>query len=139
MEAAERDSTQDWLLPEAAAPPLLGELELRIDEALVIARASEAAVRLVGETAIDAARQARRAAELAERASESALSASRAVAASPPVGSRRPDAEAPPGDASLRGFSERADRVVARLQALERLPARARPASVATGRRRPGG
>jgi hypothetical protein len=163
MEGSERDNTQDWLLPEGAAPPLLGELELRIDEALAIARASEAAVGVVGEAAIDAAKQARRAAELAERASEAALGASRAAVARQPVGTSQPStaspsgvifgpaplaplpevassapASSPLGDASLRRFSERADRVVARLRALERLP-RAGTSSAAAGHRRPGG
>ncbi len=127
MEGAERDSTRDWLLPEGSAPPLLSDLEQRIDEALVVARASEKAVMAVGDAALDAAQQARRAAELAERASAAALSANPPEAAGPPV------------DAALRGFSERADRVVARLRALERLPRRARPANAAAGRRRFGG
>jgi len=127
MEGSERDRTEDWLLPAEKAPPLLGELELRIDEALTIARASEEAVTLVGAAAIDAAKQAVRAAELAERASAAALDASRAAFAGPPE------------DASLRSFSERADRVVARLRALERLPGRPRASSAAAGRRRPGG
>ena len=52
--------------PRGTVPPLLSELEARIDEALVIARASEEGVREVGEMALDAARQARRAAEAAE-------------------------------------------------------------------------
>jgi hypothetical protein len=142
MEGTERDSTEEWLLPEGAGPPLLNELELRIDEALAIARASEQAVQVVGDAAIDAAKQARRAAELAERASVSALEASRSAAAgaaevhperTPPRPSGRP------GDPSLRGFSERADRVVARLRALERLPVRARASTAAAGHRRPGG
>ncbi len=127
MEGAERDSTHDWLLPEGARPPLLGELEQRIDEAVVIARSSERAAIAVGDAALDAAQQARRAADLAERASEAALQAGEAasiVAAE---------------DVSLRGFSERADRVVARLRALERRSRRGRPASAAAGRRRPGG
>jgi hypothetical protein len=108
MESAERDSTQDWLLPEGSAPPLLKDLELRIDEALAIARASEQAVGAVGEAAIDAARQAHRAAELAERASAAALAASQPAATTVST----------PEDPSLRGFSERADRVVARLRAV---------------------
>src|SRR4051794_28950918 len=124
MEASERDDTQDWLLPAAAAPPLLSELEGRIDEALIVAKASEKAVMAVGEAALDAAQQARRAADLAERASIAALSAQ-----APP----------PADDPALRGFSERADRVVARLRALERRPLRSRPTSAAAGRRRPGG
>jgi hypothetical protein len=175
MEGTERDSTQDWLLPEGSAPPLLADLELRIDEALAIARASEEAVGAVGAAAIDAAKQARRAAEMAERASEVALRVSRgrtqrasgevgqAALASPseshgsaaPAG---PSEEAgrdaapitpetpgsvvpagPAGDASLRNFSERADRVVARLRALQRLPRRPPGSSAAAGHRRPGG
>lgn len=106
MEGAERDNTQDWLLPEGAAPPLLSELEQRIDQALVIAKASERAVMAVGDAALDAAQQARRAADLAERASAVALSA------------WPPAPERPPEDVALRRFSERADRVVARLRAV---------------------
>lgn len=124
MERAERDSTQDWLLPAGSAPPLLRELELRIDEAVVIARASEEAVREVGDAAIDAARQARRAAELAERASEVALEASR------DTGSGTVE------EAGLRDFSERADRVSARLRALQRRPAPSGIASAGAARRR---
>jgi hypothetical protein len=132
MEAAERDSTQDWLLPEGSAPPLLSELERRIDEALVIAKASEKAVVEVGAVALDAAQQARRAAEIAERATAAALSATPPVASSPsPV--------KPSEDVALRSFSERADRVVARLRALERRPRWGRPASAGAAPRRPGG
>src|SRR5260221_14064563 len=97
MEGAERDSTRDWLLPEGSAPPLLSDLEQRIDEALVVARASEKAVMAGGDAALDAAQQAPRAAEPAQRASPAALSAN------------PPEAPGPPGDAALRGFSERAD------------------------------
>lgn len=116
MEGSERDDTQDWVLPEAAVPPLLSELEERIDEALIIAKASEKAAIEIGDAALDAAAQARRAADLAERASEAALSASPAPAP--------PQAQLPAQDEDpvLRSFSERADRVVARLRALERLP-----------------
>jgi hypothetical protein len=117
MEASERDSTRDWLLPGQSRPPLIGELEDRIDEALATARASEAAVMTVGAAALDAAEQARRAAELAERAS-AAMLAERA-----PRAARRPTVLRPaprPGseDHSLRAFSARADRVVARLREL---------------------
>ncbi|HEX6666448.1 MAG TPA: hypothetical protein VF081_07625 [Solirubrobacterales bacterium] len=144
MEASERDSTQDWLVPANAAPPLLGELELKADQALAIARASEEAVGAVGEVALDAARQARRAAELAETASVAALEASRAVAegvaatpepdtpASADLGAGDDNGHATPQheqgakvpfrrvdpDDSLRRFNERADRVAARLLAL---------------------
>jgi len=140
MEGAERDSTQDWLVPAGAAPPLLSELELKVDAALAIAKASEAGVSAVGEAALDAARQARRAAELAESASAVALEASRAVHAAPPVEAApspplepegAPGAGAPPApelepaasagpdlDGGLLRFTERADRVSARLRAL---------------------
>jgi hypothetical protein len=113
MEGAERDHTQDWLLPDRAAPPLLSELEGRIDEALIIAKASEQAVMAVGDAALDAAQQARRAAELAERAAEAALNATPAPSAYfTPVGGAAHE------DVALRNFSERADRVVARLRAV---------------------
>lgn len=139
MEATERDSTQDWLLPEGAAPPLMSELALRVDEALAIARASEQAVKVVGDAAIDAARQALRAAELAERVSATVLEANRAAATRPREDARGTAVIGVPEDASLRRFSERADRVVARLRALEGLPRRVRTSSAAAGHRRPGG
>jgi hypothetical protein len=118
MDAAERDSTQDWLLPGHSAPPLLSELELRIDEALATAQASEAAVMTVGAAALDAAEQARRAARLAERASAAALGVQERMTSSSAAAPLREDD-------SLRGFSERADRVIARLRELERPPLRA--------------
>lgn len=137
MEGAERDSTEDWLVPAGAAPPLLGELELKVDEALAIARASEEGVGAVGEVALDAARQARRAAELAESASEAAWEARRAVAggvaptasapraampeadeSEPAVGEAGNGSRVPAGDEQLRHFVERADRVAARLRAV---------------------
>ena len=113
MEGAERDDTQDWLLPESATPPLLSELEGRIDEALIVAKASEKAVMAVGDAALDAAQQARRAAEMAERAAEAALAASPAPPVAPHSVSATPDE-----DTALRNFSERADRIVARLRAV---------------------
>ncbi|HEY1356354.1 MAG TPA: hypothetical protein VGF09_08560 [Solirubrobacterales bacterium] len=73
MQEPERDTTRDWVLPDDARPPLVSELVERIDEALATARASEAAVMTVGAAAIDAAEQAKRAAELAERASAAML------------------------------------------------------------------
>jgi hypothetical protein len=127
VEGAERDSTQDWLLPESKAPPRLGELELRVDEALAIARSCEQAVNVVGDAALEAARQARRAAELAESASAVALDASRAVQATPagPAAMAAPAAvPAHAGTAEddlMRRFNERADRVMTRLRALERI------------------
>jgi hypothetical protein len=105
--------------------PLVSELEARIDEAVVIARASEEGVREVGEMALDAARQARRAAEAAESASATAAAA---VSARPEgklsflVDPRSPGPNRPrPGrdaEARLRSFNERADRLLARVQAV---------------------
>lgn len=111
MNDYERDSAEDWLLPQHRRPPLLGELVERIDEALATARASEAAVMTVGAAALDAAEQARRAAELAERAS-AAIDRNGATVASAP----RSD------DAGMGDFTARADRVAERLQRLQRLP-----------------
>ncbi len=126
MTAASGDSTEDWLLPEHSRPPLIGELERRVELALTMARASEAAVVTVGAAAISAAEQAERAAGLAEEASASALEAQDRVAAmvvapapsfSPPAESKR-DAD----DDSLSDFSARADRLVERLRRLQRVP-----------------
>lgn len=104
-----RASAEDWALPERTRPPLLGELVERIDEALATARASEAAVMIVGAAALDAAEQARRAAELAERASRA----------------MNGNGQAPislPEDSGMGDFTARADRVAERLQRLQRLP-----------------
>jgi hypothetical protein len=117
MEASERDSTRDWLLPGQSRPPLIGELEDRIDEALATARASEAAVMTVGAAALDAAEQARRAAELAERASAAILADRGSPAGRRPT-PLRSALRSGPEDDSLRAFSDRADRVVARLRQL---------------------
>ncbi len=125
MPGAERDSTQDWLLPGHRMPPTIVELEERIDEALATARASEVAVMTVGSAALGAAEQARRAAELAERAAGTAASLASGVQRrdrgreelpTPP-----PSASAS-GKDSMRDFSERADRLVERLQQIQRLP-----------------
>ncbi len=125
MDGAATDSTQDWLLPEHSRPPLIGELEQKIEEALATARVSEAAVMTVGAAALDAAEQARRAAELAERASRAAFEPIEAVASPPPATVPEP---------SLGAFSERADRLVARLRRLQQLPPGAPAASAAAGR-----
>ncbi len=133
MEGSNGDATQDWLLPEHSRPPLIGELERRVDEAIATARASEEAVMTVGAAALDAAEQARRAAELAEKASVAALDAQGRVAslAVAPVAGR-PERE----DESLSDFSDRADRLVARLRQLQRIPLAAPAASDAAGRPR---
>ncbi len=141
MDAATHDARLNWLLPERSRPPLIGELERRIDEALATARASEAAVMTVGAAALDAAEQARRAAELAERASAMVAGskgpddAPAAVATAATEAAPSPAASRPaPGDASLKDFSERADRLVARLRQLQRIPLAAPAASDAAGR-----
>jgi hypothetical protein len=127
MDATTSETTQDWSLPSGARPPLIGELEERIELALVTARASEAAVMTVGAAALDAAEQARRAAELAERASLAVTKLPLATVAEAPVHGTEgePAAEANPeskGERSLSDFSERADRLVARLRKLQRIP-----------------
>jgi hypothetical protein len=143
MADATAESTQDWLLPEHSRPPLIGELERRVELALTMARASEAAVVTVGAAAISAAEQAERAAGLAEKASATALEAQDRVAAmalapSPSTHSAvAPEEDDSPGgaeeDDSLSDFSARADRLVARLRQLQRVPLPA-PASGAAGR-----
>jgi 2-methylcitrate dehydratase PrpD len=119
MSNRERDSVESWTLPERSRPPLLGDLVERIDEALATARASEAAVMTVGAAALDAADQAKRAADLAERAS-------RGLMASAPVGAGGLDREhGVPGGTPQGGmdsFTARADRVAERLRRLQRLP-----------------
>jgi hypothetical protein len=121
MEPGARDDTADWLLPEQARPPLVGELERRVELALATARASEAAVIEVGAAALDAAKQARRAAELAELASISAFETeTRVNTALAPEPAPRPE----PVDDSLSSFSQRADRLVERLRGLQRIPLR---------------
>jgi predicted nucleic acid-binding protein len=103
MEDGARDSTEEWLLPEEAVPPTIAVLEARIDEAIAIARASEAAAMTVADAAIESATQARRAAELAERATAAALAAG-----------------GPFADARMARFARRADRLGTRLARLQR-------------------
>jgi len=148
MAAATGESTQDWLLPEHSRPPLIGELERRVELALTMARASEAAVVTVGAAAISAAEQAERAAGLAEKASATALEvqdrvATMALAHTPspsPHSTGKPEEDDGPSGApeedSLSDFSARADRLVARLRQLQRVPLPA-PASGAAIRPRP--
>lgn len=123
MEGARRDNTEDWLVPRHAVPTV-GELEARIDEALVIARASEEGVREVGEMALGAARQARRAAEAAEQSARAAVEA--AVQGARPAGPVADETSSSPPQVQFtvrfRSFNERADRVAARLRALQDHP-----------------
>ena len=129
MEESERDSTQDWLLPESSRPPLLGELEARIEEATATARASEAAVTTVGAAAIAAAEQARQAAGIAERAAATALAARRSVSPGGDGEQVAYSAGIDGQDEGLRDFTVRADRIVRRLRDLS-------PASVGAAPRR---
>jgi len=127
MPGAERDSTQDWLLPGHRTPPTVAELQDRIDEALATARASEAAVMTVGAAALDAAEQARRAAELAEQAAGAAAGIASGAQRGARAGGERSKPTPPPAAPgsrpdSMRDFSERADRLVERLQQIQRLP-----------------
>jgi hypothetical protein len=130
MEASTRDSTEDWLLGEDAKPPLLSELVERIEEALDVAYASEAAVESIGSLATEAATRARdalaQATVAAEHAKRSAEIAAEAGAAATEPRTRTPlIIGAPmPEDPSLKKFSDRADRVSARLRALTRIPLR---------------
>jgi hypothetical protein len=96
-----------------------------------VAYASEAAVAAVGDLAVTAAESARNAAQQAHRAAEqahrSAALAEQASASMLEDRRRRTVAGAVPEEESgMRSFSERADRVVARLRALERIPLQGR-------------
>jgi hypothetical protein len=115
VEISARDTTEEWKLPKGAVPPTVAELEARIDEAVAIARASEAAAMVVGAAAIDSAEQARRAADLALRASETAT---RSVA--PTNGARAAGRTAAVEDERMVRFSRRADLLGARFAQLQR-------------------
>ena len=123
----ERDNTSEWVLPAEARPATLAQLEQRVDHALAVARASEAAAREIGAAAIDAAEQARRAAELAERASRGggAAAANGTVPSGDGgelAGGGQPAGESEPSFDSFKHFLERADRVTARLEAIAPVP-----------------
>lgn len=134
IEGTQRDNTEDWIVPRAAVPTI-AELEARIDEALVIARASEEGVREVGEMAIEAAREAKRAADAAEAAAAKAVEPE--PDPEPPVAviETEPEIEEsePRFEDRFRRFSERADRLSGRLR---RLGAPQAGASVGGGRSR---
>jgi hypothetical protein len=119
MPEAERDSTQDWLVPAADRPVTMLELEQRVDVALAVAHSAEAAALEIGAAALDSAKQAQRAADLAERA----VTGQAGNGVEAPVVEN--GVEPPPyrnggghGDERLRLFSERAERVRASLCAL---------------------
>lgn len=118
MPEVERDSTQDWLVPAAARPATMHELEQRVDVALSVARSAEATAVEIGAAAFDAAEQARRAAELAERA-VSGKDAQRPLQVENGAEAPRSRNGFAEEDERLRLFTERADRVMVRLRALE--------------------
>jgi len=120
-EGVARDNTEDWLLAEAARPRSFAELESRVDLALTVAQASEAAVAEVGAAAIEAAEQARQAAELAERAAAVAQAASVATPAPPLPETELQPAVPPtaPEEEWLLSFTHRAERLSARLVRLQ--------------------
>ena len=125
MAAGERDDTSEWVLPPEARPATLAQLEQRIDYAVAVARASEAAALEIGAAAIDAAEQAREAAELAARASAGMVGAAPAAEGSGVErsnGVAEPAAEPEPAPESaydsFKHFLERADRISARLEAI---------------------
>ncbi len=135
------DTADDWLLPEASRPPTVSEMMRRIDEAVERARSSEAAAISVGDAALDAAERARAAVEQAMLAAEQAHSSARLVdrlgAELRGRGEGGPELPAARLDRSAGSFAERADRVVARLQSIGRVPIGAdgahgpvRPASI---------
>jgi hypothetical protein len=122
-----RDDTQDWLLEPEDKPPLLGELVERIEEALEAAHASEAAAAAIGASATDAAARARDAMEQAAAAAEHARRSAELAEMASAAASRpraRPLERGPEEDPSMRSFSDRADRLVNRLRALQRIPLR---------------
>ncbi len=139
MEAAERDTTDEWRIAPGRAPATVAELEGRIDVALATARSAEEAALEIGAASLEAAEQARRAAALAERASASAAraaeSASNAPSAPAPqpvkrhdhgAAPRRPD----PFDERITAFRLRAEKVMIRLQRLEAGAAPGAPSEV---------
>ena len=136
IEGTQRDNTEDWIVPRAAVPTI-AELEARIDEALVIARASEEGVREVGEMAIEAAREAKRAAVAAEAAVARAVESEPEPEfdPDPPMAAIETEPEVeesePRFEVRFRRFSERADRLSGRLRRLGEPPA----AAIAAGGR----
>jgi hypothetical protein len=146
MATEERDETADWLVPEDRRPPTVLQLQQRIDVAVGVARAAEAAALEIGAASLEAAEQARRAAGLAERASEASLAAARMAAShvaaanaapAPAPATAPPEPASPariptpasatprrsgqpdPFDARMTAFRERAEKVMARLRRLE--------------------
>jgi hypothetical protein len=151
MADEERDETADWVVADDRRPPTVLELQQRIDLAVGIAQAAEAAALEIGAASLEAAEQARRAAALAERASEASVAASRIAASHvaaaaaapvaaapdapieeeqapparipvPPLGTPRPQGQPDPFDERMVAFRERAEKVMARLRRLEGAP-----------------
>jgi hypothetical protein len=132
-EPGERDTTGEWRITPVRSLVSVAELEGRIDVALATAHSAEEAALEIGAASLEAAEQARRAAALAERASASAAQAAqsaREAAVAPPSAVPPVPANAAPVAASAKhppdpveeriaAFTERAERVMARLQRIE--------------------
>jgi hypothetical protein len=137
MEAAQRDTTDEWRVAPGRTPATVAELEGRIDVAMATAQAAEEAALEIGAASLEAADQARRAAALAEKASAAAVRAAdraptapassapaapadppRSIAAVPTTTATaptRPD----PFEERITAFRQRAERVIVRLQKIE--------------------
>lgn len=105
----ERDSTEDWMLPEDRPSGVDGAL-----------RALEDGIAEVGRIALSALEESGRAAELAEQAAQRAEQAAEGRPAPQPApAATPPPATRPPDDDLMRRFTEHADRVSRRLEALQ--------------------
>jgi hypothetical protein len=85
MATEERDKTEDWIVPPERRPPSLFELQRQIDVTTGIARAAEEAALDIGAASLEAAEQARHAAELAETSAEASVAAAHAAVAVAPA------------------------------------------------------
>ena len=116
--APDRDSTEDWLLPDAARPRSFAELEAKIDYAVAVARSAEEAALAFGDVAIEGAAQARLAAEMAEAAAHSAAQMEERQRPGVSSTGRQGPVPADPFERRLEAFRERASRVSTRLISL---------------------
>jgi len=120
MEAAERDTTDEWRVAPERAPATIAELEGRIDVAIATAQAAEEAALEIGAAGLEAAEQARRAAALAEKASAAAVRAARHPAPAPgPRADGAARTATDPFEERIAAFRQRAERVIVRLQRID--------------------
>src|ERR1700754_1587257 len=99
--APDRDSTEDWLLPDAARPRSFAELEAKIEYAVAVARSAEEAALAFGDVAIEGAAQARLAAEMAEAATRSAAQIEERQRPGAPSAGKQPSVAADPFERRL--------------------------------------